>query len=140
MTRILAHLFLSIVVAGYVFAEPEDPRDIVETADHITHYSRSAYETGRRDAERDLLEGRLIFEIYGGPPPPGEGEWKKLLAQKYHIEIKEVAGCTVNYQIVGHARGYNEVSGAEIDRRFGANLIRNTRDEVLKKWDEDHKK
>jgi hypothetical protein len=73
MTRILAHLFLSIVVAGYVFAEPEDPLDIVETPDHITHYSRSAYEAGRRDAERDLREGRLIFEIYRGPPPPANG-------------------------------------------------------------------
>ena len=138
MKRIVVQILLSILALDCGFAEVEDSRDIVHTPDH-QHYSRSAYEAGRRDAERDLREGKLIFEMYGGPPPPWNGDWVKMLREKYHIELKEVAGCVVDYRIVGHALGYNELSGAEIDRRFGTDFIRTSRAEVQKQFEERHK-
>ena len=139
MMRIIGTLLYTLVAVAVSLRAEEDSSDTAVAPDGIVTYSRSAYEAGRRDAERDVREGRLIYEIYGGPPAPWEGDWEKLLADKYQIQLKSVAGCVVDRSIVGHARGYNEVSGAEIDRKFGPNFIVKSRDDFRNQWEERHK-
>jgi hypothetical protein len=132
MTHSIAALLCSLLAIA--FADQNDPSDIAVDPDGIVKYSRRAYEAGRRAAAQDVREGRLAFEIYGGPPPACDADWKKMLAETYHIQVRQVADCTVDYLIVGHARGYNEVAAAEIDRRFGANFIRRSRNEFCNQW------
>jgi hypothetical protein len=135
--RMLVTLCCSMLAAVRLVAQ-NDPADIVESPDH-THYSRRAYEAGRREAEKDVRENRLVVQLTGGPPGAADSDWRKLLSERYHIEVKEL-GCTVTYDIAGYTRGYNEISLAEIERRFGAGLLRSTRDEAEKQWVEAHKK
>ena len=120
----LVGMLLSSDIAGQT-----DQADIVQSADG-ERYSRSAYEAGRSLAQHDIREGRLIIEVSGGPGSPTYDELKKALADRYNIHLKEIAGCIVDYQIRGHERGYNEVSRAEITRRFGRDVAQETRDEI----------
>jgi hypothetical protein len=120
---------------GCIAIAQTDPQDVVEAPDH-QRYSRNAYEAGRREAGRDIREGRLIIEMYGGPPPIWLAECAKLLEQRYGVRLKDIAGCVVDFQIEGHERGYNEVSRAEIQRRFGRDVVEETKAEVKKRLEE----
>jgi len=88
-------------------------------------YSRKAYEGGRADAQRDIQRGVLATES-AGLPTVWAGEYDRLLKQRYGVEDRGVAGCMVDDRIVGHMAGYNEVSNAEIKRRFGADVFDRT--------------
>ena len=127
--RVLILFFAALLAT--VSLSQTDPRDMVESPDH-QRYSRSAYEAGRRDAERDIREGRLIIEVFGGPPPGWWDQCAKLLDQRYGIHLREIAGCVVDARILGHERGYNEVSRAEITRRFHRDVAEETKAEVKK--------
>jgi hypothetical protein len=124
-------LLVAILLASNAFGGA-DLRDVVESPDG-QHYSRNAYEAGRQEAERDIRDGRLDIEMYGGPPPAWLDECAKLLRQRYGIRLRDIAGCVVDYQIIGHERGYNEVSHAEILRRFGRDVVEETKTEVKKR-------
>lgn len=76
---------------------------------------KRAYQKGRKDAERDVSQRIYAIEVYGMPPPPG-----KELPMHPSIQLRSVAGCVVDDQIIGHARGYNEVSQAAIQLYFGS--------------------
>jgi hypothetical protein len=97
------------------------PTDIVEAADH-QRYSVSAYQAGCREAWRDLHENRLIIEEHGLPPPCWD-DYKKLLEQRYHVQVRMVGGCVVDEKVVGHEKGYNQISKAEIEQRFGKDVL-----------------
>ena len=45
-----------------------------------------------------------------------------MLRDLYGIETRIVAGCVVNKKIIGHSKGYNEVSHLGIERRFGKDI------------------
>jgi hypothetical protein len=121
-------LFTFIACCGAVRSETNS-RDVIEASDG-QRYSRSAYDAGRSLAQEDIREGRLIIEVSGGPGSPTYDELKNALAERYNIQLKEIAGCIVDDQIRGHERGYNEISRAEITRRFGRDVAQETRDEV----------
>jgi hypothetical protein len=78
-----------------------------------------------------------VIETFG-LPPPSDDDYARLLDERYHIQIKRVAGCVPDDKIVGHAKGYNEVSKAEIQRRFGSDVLEKTQAEVQKAWKENH--
>ena len=118
-------------------AGQEQANDIIEAPNH-ERYSRSAYEAGRRDAETDIHMNYLVVEMFGGPLPPWNADWVKLLEEKYHIYVKEVAGDVVDYQVLGHARGYNEISKAEIQRKFGSDVVSKTLEDVRSHWKQTH--
>lgn len=91
-------------------------------------YSREDYRAGQADARRDVQQGRLIVEIYGLLPP-----WfldhAGVLHDRYRVKYRIVGGCVVDPKIEGHSAGYNNISEAEIDRRFGKDaLLRSERD------------
>jgi len=135
MTRAL--VISVFVIAASQLVGHEQGTDIVEAPNH-ERYSRSAYEAGRRDAQKDIRENHLVVEMFGGPLPPWNADWVKLLDERYHIEVREVSGDVVDYQVLGHARGYNEISKAEIQRRFGGDVVSRTLDEARNRWKQNH--
>lgn len=78
-----------------------------------------AYVRGRADARRDIRAGHLAVEVSG----LGAGSFAKPLKDRFQVETRVVAGCVVDDIILGHERGYNVVSAAEIKRRFGIDLL-----------------
>lgn len=79
-----------------------------------------AYVRGRADAHRDIRDGQIALEVSG----LGAGGIAKPLKDRYGIDTRVVAGCVVDDTILGHERGYNVVSAAEIRRRFGVDILR----------------
>lgn len=136
MSRTALLVSCSLLLNGFLFAQ-DVPNDIVESAQG-QKYSESAYKAGRAEAMKDVKENRLIIEV-SGLPAPWSGEYTKYLADRYHIQLKTVAGCIVDSRIVGHERGYNEISVAEIESRFGHGFLEKTASEVQKKWQQTHK-
>jgi hypothetical protein len=88
----------------------------------------SAYRAGRFQAQKDLAAGILAIEEFGF----GAGTATEILRERYHIEVRVVAGCVVDEKILGHAAGYNKVSQAEIDRRFGLKRLAEAQEEGAK--------
>jgi len=82
----------------------------------------AAYARGRADARRDIRAGRLAVEVSG----LGAGSLVKPLKERYGVETRVVAGCVVDDTIMGHERGYNIVSAAEIKRRLGVDILDHT--------------
>lgn len=136
MSRTARWIYCSLLFSGSLLAQ-DVPNDIVESAQG-QKYSESAYKAGRSEAMNDIKANRLIIEV-SGLPAPWSGAYAKFLADKYHIQLKTVAGCIVDSKIVGHERGYNEISVAEIERRFGHGVLENTARDVQNKWQQAHK-
>ena len=94
----------------------------------------TAYQRGKADATRDVAAGVLAVEVYG--MGAGAGRGVELLSERFGIDTRVVAGCGVDLEILGHAAGYNKVSEAEIDRRFGSAAIQTARAEGARLDDE----
>jgi hypothetical protein len=106
------------------FAQPQRPSDIVTPKGGGIPYSLSAYRAGRADALRDIRRGRLAVETYGLPADIHVSlAYRDLLRRKYGVHLVVVAGCEPDDATLGHARGYNEISCAEIQRRFGRDFL-----------------
>src|SRR5205823_3452542 len=97
------------------------------------NYNR-AYRAGRADAQRDIRRNYFAVEIFGRQPV-FEEEYANLAQKRYGIHVKGVAGCIVDENILGHAKGYNEISEPAIDRRFGKGVLLKTEDEVHRRWE-----
>lgn len=82
----------------------------------------SAYAIGREDAKRDIASGILACESYG-LPAPWASEYERILRERYKVQLRYVAGCIVEPDQVEHAKGYNEISRPEIERRYGADVF-----------------
>jgi len=133
MTMIVRLLIVALSI-GTLSARAESQKsDIATTPDGSSHYSASTYKKGHDDAERDLKAGRMALEIFG-LPAPYFGEYTKLLLDRYHIELRQVAGCLIDDQISGHAKGYNEVAMKEIERRYGKDMLETARQEASKQY------
>ena len=115
----------------------EKPSDIADAPDGPS-YSRETYQLGRSKALKDVSENRLIVEM-SGMPKPWDGEWARLLLERYHIQLNE-HGCLTDEKIAGYERGYNEVSLAEIKKRYGPDLLRDTQAEAEKQWNAKQKR
>jgi len=97
----------------------------------------SAYLQGRKDAELDLAHAKRIIK-FAGLPPPWQEEVDQELWRRYRIKT-DWLGDVLFHGEGDYARGYNEVSLPEIQRRIGAGTmheiearIRNSKD-----WDEE---
>jgi hypothetical protein len=93
-------------------------------------YSQADYERGRTDAQNDVNHGVLVYEFAGLPAPTDDDEIR-LLKERYHIEMRRIAGEEIRIDAISHMVGYNEISLPEIERRFGKG--------ILQKVDEDAK-
>jgi hypothetical protein len=95
----------------------------------------AALREGRVTANQDIQTGVLAVEEYGLPKPQ---EYKYILRDQYQVEVRQIAGCTdVTARVMGHAKGYNEISEAEIARRFGSRTLAEAEDRA---WEEYHQK
>jgi hypothetical protein len=97
-----------------------------------------AYHRGRADATGDLQSGHLTVEIYG-LAMKGEDEYARKLQERYQIELRRIAGCIVDEKILAHEKGYNELSEAEIERRFGNSTLKDAEDRAAKHWNESYR-
>jgi len=84
-------------------------------------FSDLTYEKGKADAESDVARGKLLIRRYG-LTPGASSESLKELKEKYGIEFFEY-GCLVSGGLIEYVRGYNEVSSAEIKRKFGDKVL-----------------
>ena len=120
-------------LAPYTFGLPPgvtfSPRSMI---DYWTEYYR-----GRADARKDVQLGHLAVEI-DGLAMKGEAEYSQELQERYQIELRRIAGCYVDEKIMAHLKGYNDISKAEIMRRFGDNALKDTEDRAATHWDEIH--
>ena len=98
----------------------------------------TAYHRGHADATRDLQSGQLAVEI-DGLVMRGEDEYAQELRERYQIELRRIAGCIVDEKILAHLKGYNEISEAEIKRRFGASALKDAENRAAKHWNERYK-
>ena len=127
--RILSAIVGAAILVGCGAKDP----DIAYTSDHMA-YSRSAYETGRSDAQADLQAGRLVVEDYGFPRK-GQQEYADILQERYHVELRRVASDIVDSKAYGHAFGYNAVSKPEIQRRYGADALEKAQAEAAEHYE-----
>ena len=88
----------------------------------------TVYRAGRADAQKDIKSGHLVIEENG----LGAGYYADILKQRCQAEMR-IGGCTSNERIEGHAKGYNDVSEAEIERRFGKGVLTAIREEAMKR-------
>jgi hypothetical protein len=94
----------------------------------------AALREGRAAAQRDIQSGVLVVEEYGMPKPQ---QYKHILREEYQIEVRQIAGDTdVTARVMGHAKGYNETSAAEIGRRFGSHALAEAEDKASKEYHE----
>jgi len=94
---------------------------------------QTPYLNGRAVAQMDIQSGRLMVRTYGLPVP-----WFALyasnLASRYHIELRPAAGDVVTDALLENVKGYNEISEAEIDRRYGPGLLQRVAKESEQAW------
>jgi hypothetical protein len=83
---------------------------------------------GQLDARIDLAHGR--YEILGyGLPPLGMDRYISLLSQRYGVDYREVAGCTVSKETRDYVEAYDSVSGSAINRKFGHDIFKEVANE-----------
>lgn len=100
---------------------------------------KAAYRAGRADAQRDIRRNYLAVEEYGREAVWDE-EYGKIAQRRFGVHVKRVAGCLVDDQILGHAKGYNEISEPEIKRRFGRDVLVDARVAASERWEKSRHK
>ena len=85
-------------------------------------YSCAAYYNGKIEARLDLLRGEYNIRSYGASGAWRE-KYREILLREYGVNLVEVAGCIVTDELVEEVRGYNEVSEAAIERRYGQGTL-----------------
>ena len=82
----------------------------------------SSSRVGAADAQLEIQSGTLALEEYGfgaGLPSVSDDYLSSL-----GVEIRPVAGCLVDDEIIGHASGFNREMRREIKDRFGSNVFK----------------
>jgi hypothetical protein len=67
--------------------------------------------------DSNLVHFRLY--TYGGPPDIEYENAKKTIAEKWGIQIRSVAGCMVNQDIIDSVFENNTIVSAAIERKYG---------------------
>jgi hypothetical protein len=137
--RSTVRLIVALVVASALFVPCADSYSVIAavrfglppfvrfTPISIFRYV-TAYRAGRADAQKDIKTGHLVIEENG----LGAGYYADILKQRCQAEMR-LGGCVSNEGIEGHAKGYNDVSEAEIERRFGKGVLAAIREEAMKR-------
>jgi hypothetical protein len=100
-----------------------------------------AYYQGRREFERDLSQGLLKFRIYGEPVEwNGPDLYAEYLRKDYGIELVRVANCVVDDLLVERTRGYDELSLATIESRFGKGVLDKVHQRAVIEWEKTNKR
>lgn len=93
----------------------------------------SASTRGRMVALLDTRRG--YYGVLGyGLPSPWRAEYAHLLRERYGIQFRTVAFCTVSRPIVAYADGYNDVSIAAANRKFGHDVFEECAEDARRSW------
>lgn len=103
----------------------------VTKAKELELSQQNTYQIGRKEAEDDISQGRLILKTTGDPVKT-VFERGKILNEKYEIQMFHF-GCCFSEKIDKYVKGYNEVSENEIKKRFGKYVLDDTWKEAKKK-------
>lgn len=72
-----------------------------------------------------------------GKPTRWKGIYRDVLCTQYGIQTHGY-GCIVSYGLIEQIRGYNEVSKAAIEQRFGDGFLEKVRIEAEGKYQKEH--
>ncbi len=98
-----------------------------------------AGELGQADARRDLSNGVMMVKSAGLPGPSWD-EYAHLLKERCNVELLPIAGCIVSDGLLAYLRGYNEVSRAAIQQKFGTDIFAELNKEADARWQKKHAK
>jgi len=94
-------------------------------------YLRPAFEQGREDAKEDVMNGKLVYYIFGAPAP-----WDHLLAEmlrnEYSIMLRS-GGCNPGSEHFQRAEGYNTISVPAIEEKYGS-VLRELSKKAEEEW------
>ena len=108
----------------------------VETQEQL---NTQAYEQGRREAEFDLSQERLIIRTYGEPVYwDGPDLYAEHLSNDYGITLLRVAGCIVSDFLVERTRGYNDTTLPVIESRHGKGILERVHEQAVAEWRRTH--
>lgn len=102
------------------------------SSDSSRGYSKTAYKQGIADAKAEIAKGSLALETFG-LQAGGGSVYQQHLKDKYGIELRVVAGCVIDYEILGHARGFNEVMKAEIEKKWPQDVFKEAEEKTRQK-------
>jgi hypothetical protein len=112
----------------------------IEHALKLPPTATSAYRAGKREAETDLSQGRLRYQIYGMTEVwEGPNLYAEHLRNDYGIELVRVAGCVVTNELIVHTQGYDDTMRAAIETRYGKDLLQRVHDQAVDQWKRTHK-
>jgi hypothetical protein len=102
-------------------------------------WSVSASARGQMVARFDT--GRRHYEVLGyGLPLPWRAEYALLLRERYGIHFRTMALCIVSRTFVSYIDGYNAVSTAAANRKFGHDVFKECAEEARKSWEQTNAK
>jgi hypothetical protein len=88
---------------------------------------------GRVDARFDLWRGHYAIHTYGLIVPARE--YARMLKDRYGIETHVDALCIVSQSQRAYADGYNGLSTAVANRKFGRNVFKECYEEAMRDWE-----
>jgi hypothetical protein len=126
-SRLILTAFFSLLTTGFVNGQKAP-----------AGYPQADYERGRADAQNDISHGILVYE-YAGLPAPSDEEATRIFKERYHIELRRVAGDEIRIEAISHMIGYNEISLPEIERRFGKDILEKVDKEAKANYEKNHR-
>jgi hypothetical protein len=94
----------------------------------------SASPRGMIAAWVDGARGHNEVKTYG-LPMGWDGEYARLLREKYGVEVNWVAGCVVTRDLVEYVDGYNSVATARIEAEYGKDIFAECTEEARAAWE-----
>ena len=100
----------------------------------IAAWNTSTSIRGRIQAHFDIARGH--YKILGyGLTRAWQGEYVRLLKERYGVEYHEEALCIVSKSVVDYVDAYDEVSKAAANRKFGRNIFEETAGDARRSWE-----
>lgn len=97
----------------------------------------SASLRGQIMAHFDVARGRYR-QLAFGLAVPTRSAYARLLGERYGIEMRAVAGCIVSDSLIAYVQGYNKVSAAAANRKWGRDVFQESRQEAGRIWSRTH--
>jgi hypothetical protein len=96
-------------------------------------WSLSASIRGRTMAHFDTARGHYYILGYG-LPVQWRSDYARLLRERYGIEFRAVAGCTVSNGLVAYVDSYDRVSTTAANAKFGHDVFKECAQEAQRTW------
>ena len=100
-------------------------------------WAHTACLRGQLAAHYDVARGHQLQLIYGLPSLM-DPVYARVLRERYGIEMRTVAGCIISTSLRSYADGYNEVSVAAANRKWGRDVFEDSWKEAARIWAQTH--